>query len=73
MIVSASPGKLCGMRALPYLRLFLNNVGVNVLPGEMGIQFAMKNFYGDGNLLDEGLKEVLCNNINRFKDFVAKG
>ncbi|MFK7760894.1 MAG: NADPH-dependent FMN reductase [Candidatus Midichloriaceae bacterium] len=73
MIVSASPGKFGGMRALPYLRLFLNNVGVNVLPGEMGIQFAMKNFDGDGNLLDEGLKEVLCNNINRFKDFVAKG
>jgi NAD(P)H-dependent FMN reductase len=73
MIVAASPGKLGGIRALPHLRLFLNNVGVNVLPSEMGISFAMKNFDDDGNLLDEGLKEMLYNHINRFKDFVAKG
>jgi len=73
MIVAASPGKLGGMRALPHLRLFLNNVGVNVLPNEMGVPFAMKNFDDDGNLLDEGLKKMLGNHINRFKDFIAKG
>ena len=72
MIAAASPGKLGGIRALPHLRLFLNNVGVNVLPNEMGIPFAMKNFNDDGNLLDEGLKKMLCNNIDRFKDFIAE-
>ena len=58
---------------MPHLRLFLNNIGVNVLPNEMGIPFAMKNLDDNGNLLDESLKKMLGNHIKRFKDFVAKG
>ena len=72
MIVATSPGRLGGIRALQHLRLLLNNVGINVLPNEIGIPFAMKNFDKGGNLVDENLKNVLFNNINNLKNFIDK-
>ena len=72
MIVATSPGKLGGIRALQHLRVLLNNVGINVLPNEMGIPLAMKNFDKDGNLVDENLKNILFNHISSLKNFINK-
>ena len=52
MIVATSLGKLGGIRALQHLRVLLNNVGINVLPNEIGIPLAMKNFDKDGKVVE---------------------
>jgi len=72
MIVATSLGKLGGIRALQHLRVLLNNVGINVLPNEIGIPLAMKNFDKDGNLVDEDLKNILFNHISSLKNFINK-
>ena len=72
MIVATSLGKLGGIRALQHLRVLLNNVGINVLPNEIGIPLAMKNFDKDGNLVDEDLKNILFSHISSLKNFINK-
>ena len=64
VISAVSMGKLGGIRALPFLRLLLTNVGVNVLPEQVAIPNAFENFDENGNLLDENLKIALHHSIN---------
>lgn len=51
-IISASPGVLGGLRALVHLRSILGNIGVIVLPEQIGIAKAHEAFDDTGSLKD---------------------
>jgi NAD(P)H-dependent FMN reductase len=52
-LVSASPGRLGGLRGLVHLRSILSNIGVLVLPDQIAIPEANQAFTDDGRLKDE--------------------
>jgi len=52
VIMSASPGKLGGLRGLVILRLMLGNLGVTVLPAQRCISAAHEAFNDNGSLID---------------------
>lgn len=52
-IMAASTGALGGLRGLPMLRVILSNIGVLVLPDQIGIIKAAEAFAEDGSLKDE--------------------
>ncbi|MFQ5575190.1 MAG: NADPH-dependent FMN reductase [Terriglobia bacterium] len=52
-IMSASPGRLGGLRGLFHLRSILSNIGVLVIPDQVAIGEAHEAFGPDGNLVDE--------------------
>ncbi|MGQ0578558.1 MAG: NADPH-dependent FMN reductase [Betaproteobacteria bacterium] len=52
-LVSASPGRLGGIRGLAALRSVLSNIGVIVIPTQMAISRANEAFELDGELKDE--------------------
>ena len=53
-LLSASPGRLGGMRGLVHLRAILNNLGVLVLPGQVSISGAANAFDAAGELANDG-------------------
>ncbi|QQK65257.1 NAD(P)H-dependent oxidoreductase [Cobetia sp. cqz5-12] len=59
-IVSASPGAMGGMRALPFVRLYLNNLGMLVAPQQIAVSRAGNAFHEDGSLDDEGQDHALA-------------
>jgi len=59
-IVSASPGAMGGMRALPFVRLYLNNLGMLVAPQQIAVSRAASAFHEDGSLDDEGQDHALA-------------
>jgi chromate reductase, NAD(P)H dehydrogenase (quinone) len=52
-LVSASPGKLGGLRGLVHVRSILGNIGVHVIPDQLAISEAHNAFADDGRLKDE--------------------
>ncbi len=52
-VMAASTGALGGLRGLPILRVILSNIGVLVLPDQIGIIKAAEAFAEDGSLKDE--------------------
>ncbi len=52
-IMSASPGRLGGLRGLSHLRSILSNIGVLVIPDQVAVSEAHKAFGSDGNIVDE--------------------
>ncbi len=52
-IMSASPGRLGGLRGLFHLRSILSNIGVLVIPDQVAVSEAHKAFGSDGNIVDE--------------------
>jgi NAD(P)H-dependent FMN reductase len=52
VLMSASPGALGGMRALPVLRNMLLNIQVLVLPEQLGLMKAHEAFDAEGRLKD---------------------
>lgn len=56
-IMSASPGRLGGLRGLSHLRSILSNIGVLVIPDQVAVGVAHNAFKPDGNLLDDTLHE----------------
>ena len=56
-IMSASPGRLGGLRGLAHLRSILSNIGVLVIPDQVAVGEAHKVFGPDGNLFDEKTQE----------------
>lgn len=51
-LLSASPGALAGLRGLSALHSILHNIGVHVLPVQLGIPRAHEAFDSDGSLKD---------------------
>lgn len=58
-LVAASPGALGGIRGLPHVRLLLSNLGVTVLPGQLGVPKADQAFAADGRLADAQMQKSL--------------
>jgi len=56
-MMSASPGRLGGLRGLSHLRSILSNIGVLVIPDQMAVGEAHTAFAADGDLIDEKLRE----------------
>ena len=58
-IMSASPGRLGGLRGLVHLRSILGNLGVLVLPEQRTVSGADKTFAEDGALENEEQLEAV--------------
>lgn len=58
-IMSASPGKLGGLRGLVHVRSILGNIGVIVLPDQIAVSEAHGAFTPDGRLQDAKLYESI--------------
>ncbi len=56
-ILSASPGGYGGARSLGFLRPFLENIGISVLPEQVSVPTAHEAFTADGSLSDAGQLE----------------
>ena len=52
-LMSASPGRLGGLRGLVHVRAILGNIGCIVLPEQMAVASASEAFAADGQLKDE--------------------
>ena len=71
--MSASPGKLGGLRGLAHLRMLLNNLGVLVIPKQQAVRQANQAFAENGSLKDsdaqsriEQLSAELVNTLKRL-------
>jgi chromate reductase, NAD(P)H dehydrogenase (quinone) len=58
-IMSASPGKLGGLRGLVTVRSILGNIGVVVLPDQIAVAEAHNNFTPDGKHQDAKMHESI--------------
>ncbi len=56
-IMSASPGRLGGLRGLVHVRSVLGNIGVVVLPDQVAVSDAQNAFAPDGTLKDDKLRQ----------------
>ena len=74
-LMSASPGRLGGLRGLVHLRSILGNIGVLVIPDQVAVSAAHQAFADDGSLTDErqvknvaSLVESLVSTTSHLKD-----
>ncbi|MEZ5345788.1 MAG: NAD(P)H-dependent oxidoreductase [Pyrinomonadaceae bacterium] len=67
-IMSASPGKLGGLRGLFDIRKILSMIGVIVLPAQIAVSGSYQAFDDDGNFKDEIMQE----NVERLGANVAE-
>lgn len=58
-IVSASPGRLGGLRGLVHLRMVLGNIGVTVIPTQFALAGAAEAFTSDGQLRNSSDADAL--------------
>lgn len=58
-LLSASPGRLGGIRGLVHVRTILHGLGTLVVPGDVSIGSAHQAFGDDGSLTDSKLAERL--------------
>ena len=71
-LMSASPGNFGGVRSLAMLRAILSNLGVIVVPTQLGIARANEAFDADGNLQDERQRETIHSIGAEVVRFVGK-
>lgn len=71
-LMSASPGKLGGLRGLVHVRSILGNMGVLVLPDQMAIGSAYQAFDEQGNLKDETQQTAILQLGRNITAVVAK-
>ena len=71
-IMSASPGRLGGIRGLVFLRMLLANLGIVVLPEQQAIPQAMQAFNEDGSLIDSLQQEAVLNLGINLSNMLAK-
>lgn len=58
-LMSASPGRLGGLRGLVHVRAILGNIGCIVLPEQVAVPSAGDAFSDDGRLKDESRREQI--------------
>ncbi|MCC5859149.1 MAG: NAD(P)H-dependent oxidoreductase [Ectothiorhodospiraceae bacterium] len=71
-VLSASPGRLGGMRSLGLARQLLTNLGVTVLPDQLAVSGAGEAFSDDGNLADPASLRRLDQICHRLVDTLAR-
>lgn len=65
-LLSASPGRLGGLRGLVHLRAVLNNLGVLVLPGQVSISSAAAAFDAGGELANDADRRRVAELVREF-------
>ncbi len=71
-IMSASPGKGGGARALSHLRTIIEGIGGSVIKNEVAVPDAYKAFDAKGNLVSPILKEKLQEEVQQLIQAVSK-
>ena len=71
-LLSASGGRLGGLRGLVHVRSILNNLGVLVLPNQLAVAGAYKAFDDDGALVSDGYRDSLEVIATRLTDTAAR-
>jgi len=71
-LMSASPGKLGGLRALVHVRSILGSIGVLVLPTQLAIPQANKAFNEDGTLRDEMQLDLVSGVTDKLVEITTK-
>lgn len=72
LLLSASPGRLGGLRGLYDLRKVLGSIKVTVLPEQQAVPNAGSVFAEDGSVVDEELREQIMGHGARLAEFIAK-
>ncbi len=72
VIMSASPGGLGGIRALPNVKSILGTMGVIVLPDEFALGKAHEAFHEDGSASSEFVQNKLESLGQALADFLVK-
>jgi len=72
VVMSASPGGLGGIRALPTVKSILGTMGVHVLPDEFALGKAHEAFHPDGSAKAEFVQNKLESLGRALADFLAK-
>ena len=71
-ISAASIGGFGGMRGLVPLRLMLSNIGTQVLPQQVAVSFANKEFNDGGKLNDGRYRNMLEAEVDSFVNITKK-
>ena len=71
-LMSASPGKLGGLRGLVHVRALLGNIGVLVLPDQVAVPGADTAFTPDGRLQDTKLHASIEGLGRGLAEFLAR-
>ena len=71
-IMSASPGKLGGIRGLGQLRQILGNIGVLVLPDQVTLPAAQNAFKRDGTIADRDTHEEVARLGHQLANILKK-
>jgi NAD(P)H-dependent FMN reductase len=71
-LMTASPGGLGGIRALPNIRTILASMGVNVLPQDFALSKAHEAFDEDGNAKADFVKNTLENLGKNLAEILKK-
>lgn len=71
-LMSASPGRLGGLRGLAHVRSILSNIGVLVLPDQKAIGSAHQAFDGSGNLHHESQQSAITHLGARLATVAAR-
>lgn len=72
VVMSASPGNLGGIRALPNVRSILGTMGVHVLPNEFALGKAHEAFNDDGSAKSEFVQNTLIGLGKALTEFLLK-
>lgn len=72
VVMSASPGNLGGIRALPNVRSILGTMGVHVLPNEFALGKAHEAFNDDGSAKSEFVQNTLAGLGKALAEFLSK-
>ncbi|MCB1531975.1 MAG: NAD(P)H-dependent oxidoreductase [Alphaproteobacteria bacterium] len=65
-LAAATPGTMSGLRVMPIVRSLLGNIGVHVIPDQVGVSDAYNAFNEDGRLKDERQSKFLKNTVENF-------
>jgi len=71
-IMTASPGRLGGIRGLPIIRLILSHIGVYVIPSQLAFGAAHEGFNEDGTIKDQSMADRADSLAKELVEFTEK-